>query len=91
ANPDASGEGDAAPALTSLPGLEGSLRQLSGAAPSASDAPDSTARAGFARAKVLADTALGKWNQLRTSGLDAVNRQLQQANLPPVTVGPSPR
>jgi hypothetical protein len=83
-NPDASGEGDATPAPSSLIGLTGILGQLSGAAQSQ---PIATVQAGFAKAKVMAEAQLAKWNQLRTTDVAALNRQLQQANLPPVTVG----
>ncbi|HET9785028.1 MAG TPA: hypothetical protein VFP94_08740 [Terriglobales bacterium] len=83
-NPDASGEGDATPAPSSLIGLTGILGQLSGAAQSQ---PIATVQAGFAKAKVMAEAQLAKWNQLRTTDVAALNRQLQQANLPPITVG----
>ncbi|HEY8055118.1 MAG TPA: hypothetical protein VIE13_04305 [Terriglobales bacterium] len=83
-NPDASGEGDAAPAPGSLIGLTGILGQLSGAAQSQ---PIATVQAGFNRARVMAEAQLAKWNQLRTTDVAALNRQLQQANLPPISVG----
>ena len=90
-NPDASGEGDAAPAPTSLIGLNGILGQLAGAAQGGADTPLATVQAGFAKAKVMAEAQLAKWNQLKTASLPALNRQLQQANLGPVTVGGSGR
>ncbi|MGH9481284.1 MAG: VPS10 domain-containing protein [Terriglobales bacterium] len=83
-NPDASGEGDAAPAPTSLIGLAGILGQLAGAAQNAPDLPGAAARTGLAQAKVMAEAELAKWNQLRTTSLAALNRQLQQAKLAPV-------
>lgn len=85
-NPDASGEGDAVPAPTSLTGLEGILRQLGGAAHNGYDAPYATVRQGFAKAKVMADAELAKWNQLKAHDLVALNEQLQKANLGAVTV-----
>ncbi|MGH9519778.1 MAG: WD40/YVTN/BNR-like repeat-containing protein, partial [Terriglobales bacterium] len=63
-NPDASGEGDAAPAPTSLTGLVGILGQLSGGAQGGPDAPGATVQTGFAKAKVMAETALAKWNEV---------------------------
>lgn len=86
-NPDASGEGDAAPAPTSLTGLVGILGQLSGAARNGSDAPSATVREGFAKARVMAEAQLAKWNELKSTDLVALNRQLQQANLAPVMLG----
>ncbi|MGH9474989.1 MAG: VPS10 domain-containing protein [Terriglobales bacterium] len=88
-NPDASGEGDAVPAPTSLTGLAGILGQLAGSAQNGLDAPYTTVREGFAKAKVMADSELAKWNQLKSQDLVALNRQLQQANLNPVTAGSS--
>ncbi|MGH9474409.1 MAG: WD40/YVTN/BNR-like repeat-containing protein [Terriglobales bacterium] len=82
-NPDASGEGDATPAPTSLTGLTGILGQLAGAAQTA---PYATAEAGFAKAKVMAEAQLAKWNQLKTTQLTALNGQLQHANLAPITL-----
>ena len=83
-NPDASGEGDATPAPTSLTGLNGILGQLAGAAQSE---PIANAQSGFAKAQAMVQTALAKWRQLSTTQLSALNRQLQQANLTPVTLG----
>ncbi|MGH9487992.1 MAG: VPS10 domain-containing protein [Terriglobales bacterium] len=86
-NPDASGEGDAAPAPTSLTGLVRILGELAGSASNGSNPPDATVRTGFAKAKVMAEAELAKWNQLRTTQVAALNRQLRQANLAPVTSG----
>ena len=86
-NPDASGEGDATPAPTSLSGLVRILGQLSGSAQNGLDAPYETVRQGFAKAKVMAEAELAKWNQLKSQDLVALNRQLRQANMAPVTAG----
>ena len=87
ANPDASGEGDAAPAPTSLTGLVRILGQLSGSVENGLDAPYLTVRQGFAKAKVMADAALAKWNTLKSQDLVALNRQLRQAHLGTVAAG----
>ncbi|HEY7856619.1 MAG TPA: hypothetical protein VIC32_09250, partial [Terriglobales bacterium] len=86
-NPDASGEGDAVPAPTSLTGLTGILGQLAGAAQNGSEAPDASVQTGFAKAKVMAEAELAKWNQLKTTDLAELNRQLRQANLAPISLG----
>jgi len=86
-NPDSSGEGDAAPAPTSLTGLSGILGQLAGAAQGGADAPMATVQSGWVKAKALAEAELAKWNELKDAKLPALNRQLQQANLAPVTLG----
>ncbi len=86
-NPDASGEGDAAPAPTSLTGLVRILGQLSGSVPNGLDAPYLTVRQGFAKAKVMADAALAKWNTVKSQDLAALNRQLRQAHMDPVAAG----
>jgi hypothetical protein len=86
-NPDASREGDAAPAPTSLTGLVRILGQLSGSAQDGLDAPHTTVRQGFAKAKVMAEAELAKWNKLKSQDLVALNRQLQQANLGTVAAG----
>lgn len=82
-DPDSSGEGGATPAPESLTGLTSILGQLAGGTQAA------TVQAGFAKAQAMAEAELAKWNQLRTTDLEALNRQLQQANLTPVTVGGS--
>ena len=86
-NPDASGEGDAAPAPTSLAGLVRILGQLSGSAQNGLDAAYRTVRQGFAKAKVMADAELAKWNELKSQDLVALNRQLRQAHLGTVAAG----
>lgn len=86
-NPDASGEGDAAADPTSLAGLVRILGQLSGSAQNGQDAPYTTVRQGFAKAKVMAEAELEKWNRLKSQDLAALNRQLQQADLGTVAVG----
>ena len=86
-NPDASGEGDAAADPTSLAGLARILGQLSGSAQNGQDAPYTTVRQGFAKAKVMAEAELAKWNRLKSQDLAALNRQLQQADLGTVAVG----
>lgn len=86
-NPDASGEGDAEPAPTSLTGLVRILGQLSGAARNGLDAPTASARQGFAKAELVANAELAKWRQLKAQDLVALNGQLQKANLGTVTLG----
>jgi len=88
-NPDASGLGDAVPAPTSLAGLVGILGQLSGGAHNGLDAPYATVRQGFAKAKVMAEAELAKWNKLKSQDLVALNRQLRQANLGTIVAGSS--
>ncbi|MGH9468169.1 MAG: VPS10 domain-containing protein [Terriglobales bacterium] len=88
-NPDASGEGDAVAAPTSLTGLEGILGQLAGSAQNGLDAPYTTVRAGFAKTRVMAEAELAKWSELEKVDVAALNRQLQQANLGTVSGGSS--
>jgi len=88
-NPDASGEGNAAPAAASLTGLVRILGQLSGSEQNGLDAPSATVRQGFAKAKVMAEAELAKWNKLKSQDLVALNRQLQQAGLGTVAAGSS--
>ncbi|MGH9413426.1 MAG: WD40/YVTN/BNR-like repeat-containing protein, partial [Terriglobales bacterium] len=88
-NPDSSGEGDATPAPASLTGLNSILRQLAGSAHNGFDAPNETVRQGFAKAKVMAEAALAKWNSLKTHDLVALNEQLRKANLGTVTLAGS--
>jgi hypothetical protein len=70
-----------------LTGLTGILGQLAGAAQNGSEAPDASVQTGFAKAKVMAEAELAKWNQLKTTDLAELNRQLRQANLAPISLG----
>ena len=85
-NPDASNEGDAVPAATSLTGLNSILGGLSGAAQDGLDAPGATVLAGLQKAQAMVAQELAKWNQLKAQDLVQLNTQLQQASLQPVNL-----
>ncbi|MGH9481462.1 MAG: WD40/YVTN/BNR-like repeat-containing protein, partial [Terriglobales bacterium] len=88
-NPDASNEGDAVPAPTSLTGLGAILGGLSGAAQSGPGAPGPGVVAGFHKAETMVDGELAQWDQLKGQDLASLNASLRQANLQPVTL-PAP-
>ncbi|MGH9415969.1 MAG: WD40/YVTN/BNR-like repeat-containing protein [Terriglobales bacterium] len=83
-NPDASNEGDAVVAPTSLTGLNAILGGLAGAAQRGPGAPDATVLAGWQRAQVLVNQEMAQWNEFTTRDLAALNTQLKAANLPPL-------
>ncbi|HUX68712.1 MAG TPA: hypothetical protein VMV31_14595 [Terriglobales bacterium] len=85
-NPDASGEGDAVPAPTSLAGLTSILGGLSGAAQSGLGAPDATVLAGLHKAQAMVTQELAQWSQLKAQDVAQLNTQLRQASLQPVNL-----
>jgi hypothetical protein len=56
----------------------------------AAEGPDSTPSMqvmnAFAKAQKLGDTAIAKWNAVKNVDLVAVNNQLKQANLTPISL-----
>jgi len=80
-SPDSSGVGEPSSDFSSLLFLNGELGQISGAIEGADSAPGEQVLHAWAVTQKKADTALGKWNALKSGDLAAVNTQLKQANL----------
>jgi anti-sigma-K factor RskA len=65
--------------------LNGELGQISGAIEGADSAPGEQVLHAWQVTQKKADTALGKWNAVKSGDLAAVNTQLKQANLPEIS------
>jgi photosystem II stability/assembly factor-like uncharacterized protein len=85
ASPDSSGVGEPSSDFSSLLFLNGELGQISGAIEGADSAPGEQVLHAWQVTQKKADTALGKWNAVKSGDLAAVNTQLKQANLPEIS------
>jgi len=85
ASPDSSGVGEPSSDFSSLLFLNGELGQISGAIEGADSAPGEQVQHAWSETQKKADTALGKWNGVKSGDLAAVNIQLKQASLPEIS------
>jgi photosystem II stability/assembly factor-like uncharacterized protein len=83
-NPDNAGVGDGPPAPGSLLFLRGVLSRLQSSAESGVSAPTAEARAGFEKASAALETTLAAWDRLQRTDVQALNKRLVAAGLPPL-------
>jgi len=74
--------------LTSLRWVSGSLGALAEAVSDADAAPSPDARTGLKKLRPIADTAIGRWEELSTTGLAKLNDALRAAGAEPIPSAP---
>jgi hypothetical protein len=84
--PDSSGVAAPSADVTSLMFVGGELGQVLQAAEGPDSAPSLQVTSAFAKAEKLSDAAMAKWTAVKNTDLIAVNNQLKQANLPPISL-----
>ncbi|HXQ97867.1 MAG TPA: hypothetical protein VN774_05455 [Candidatus Limnocylindrales bacterium] len=85
-SPDSSGVSGPTNDVSSLLFVAGELGQISGAVEGIDAAPSLQVMTAFANAQKLAAAAITKWNAAKAAELAAANAQLQEANLPPISL-----
>jgi hypothetical protein len=84
--PDSSGVAAPSADVTSLMFVGGELGQVLQAVEGPDSAPSMQVMNAFAKAQKLGDAAIAKWTVVKNTDLVAVNAQLKQANLTPISL-----
>jgi hypothetical protein len=84
--PDSSGVAAPSADVTSLMFVGGELGQVLQAVEGPDSAPSLQVTSAFAKAEKLSDAAMAKWTAVKNTDLAAVNVQLKQANLTPISL-----
>jgi photosystem II stability/assembly factor-like uncharacterized protein len=84
--PDSSGVTGPSSDVSSLMFVGGEIGQVSGAVEGTDGAPSMQVMNAFAQAQKIAATALAKWNAVKSKDLVAINDQLEQAGLQPISL-----
>jgi photosystem II stability/assembly factor-like uncharacterized protein len=84
--PDSSGVASPSADISSLMFVSGELGQVLQAVEGPDGAPSQQVMNAFAQAQRIAASAMNKWSALKSKELEAVNTQLKQANLTPISL-----
>jgi hypothetical protein len=84
--PDSSGVAPPSADITSLMFVGGELGQVLQAVEGPDSAPSQQVMNAFAQAQKIGAAAIAKWTTVKNGELAAVNNQLKQANLTPITL-----